>query len=98
MFVCCSVGGGTFDVSLLTIEDGVFEVKATSGDTHLGGEGQRADAHVHGAAGPQQQRLASPGDPLDWVIELPEALALAEADVLVSPPVRVMSSVRLWLI
>lgn len=29
---------GTFDVSLLTIEDGVFEVKATGGDTHLGGE------------------------------------------------------------
>ena len=28
--------GGTFDVSLLTIDDGVFEVKATSGDTHLG--------------------------------------------------------------
>eukprot|EP01112_Ceratiomyxa_fruticulosa_P020199 TRINITY_DN681_c0_g1_i1.p1 TRINITY_DN681_c0_g1~~TRINITY_DN681_c0_g1_i1.p1 ORF type:complete len:640 (+),score=183.52 TRINITY_DN681_c0_g1_i1:136-2055(+) len=32
------LGGGTFDVSLLTIEDGVFSVKATSGDTHLGGE------------------------------------------------------------
>ena len=32
------LGGGTFDVSLLSIEDGVFEVKATSGDTHLGGE------------------------------------------------------------
>ena len=31
-------GGGTFDVSLLTIDDGIFEVKATSGDTHLGGE------------------------------------------------------------
>merc|ERR1711881_5455 len=31
------MGGGTFDVSLLTIEDGVFEVKATAGDTHLGG-------------------------------------------------------------
>lgn len=31
-------GGGTFDVSLLSIEDGVFEVKATAGDTHLGGE------------------------------------------------------------
>merc|ERR1711879_973692 len=30
--------GGTFDVSLLTIEDGIFEVKATAGDTHLGGE------------------------------------------------------------
>lgn len=32
------LGGGTFDVSLLTIEEGVFEVKATNGDTHLGGE------------------------------------------------------------
>jgi len=32
------LGGGTFDVSLLTIDDGIFEVKATSGDTHLGGE------------------------------------------------------------
>lgn len=31
-------GGGTHDVSLLQIEDGVFEVKATAGDTHLGGE------------------------------------------------------------
>jgi len=32
------LGGGTFDVSILAIEDGVFEVKATAGDTHLGGE------------------------------------------------------------
>ncbi|EFA80174.1 heat shock protein Hsp70 family protein [Heterostelium album PN500] len=32
------LGGGTFDVSMLTIENGVFEVLATSGDTHLGGE------------------------------------------------------------
>jgi len=32
------LGGGTFDVTLLTIENGVFEVLATSGDTHLGGE------------------------------------------------------------
>ena len=32
------LGGGTFDVTLLTIDSGVFEVKATSGDTHLGGE------------------------------------------------------------
>ncbi|GMC35649.1 unnamed protein product [Saccharomyces cerevisiae] len=32
------LGGGTFDVSLLSIENGVFEVQATSGDTHLGGE------------------------------------------------------------
>merc|ERR1719428_478468 len=32
------LGGGTFDVSLLTIEEGIFEVMATAGDTHLGGE------------------------------------------------------------
>jgi L1 cell adhesion molecule like protein len=32
------LGGGTFDVSLLTIDDGMFEVKATAGNTHLGGE------------------------------------------------------------
>jgi heat shock protein 1/8 len=32
------LGGGTFDVSLLTIEDGIFEVRATAGHTHLGGE------------------------------------------------------------
>jgi L1 cell adhesion molecule like protein len=32
------LGGGTFDVSILTIEDETFEVKATAGDTHLGGE------------------------------------------------------------
>jgi heat shock protein 1/8 len=31
-------GGGTHDVSLITIDDGIFEVKATAGDTHLGGE------------------------------------------------------------
>ena len=32
------LGGGTFDVSILEVSDGVFEVKSTSGDTHLGGE------------------------------------------------------------
>merc|ERR1712166_1430377 len=41
------LGGGTFDVSLLTIDNGVFEVVATNGDTHLGGEGfdQRVMQH-----------------------------------------------------
>ena len=32
------LGGGTLDVSLLTIDEGVYEVEATSGNTHLGGE------------------------------------------------------------
>lgn len=36
--VVFDLGGGTFDVSILSIEDGVFEVISTSGDTHLGGE------------------------------------------------------------
>jgi len=37
-FAVFDLGGGTFDVSLLSIEDGIFEVKATNGHTHLGGE------------------------------------------------------------
>src|SRR5690606_34959243 len=36
--VVYDLGGGTFDVSVLEIGDGVVEVKATNGDTHLGGE------------------------------------------------------------
>ena len=42
------LGGGTFDVSLLSIEDGIFEVQATAGDTHLGGEDfdQRVISHL----------------------------------------------------
>jgi len=35
--VVFDLGGGTFDVSILTIGEGIFEVKSTSGDTHLGG-------------------------------------------------------------
>lgn len=38
LIVVFDLGGGTFDVSVLEIGDGVFEVKATNGDTHLGGE------------------------------------------------------------
>ena len=32
------LGGGTFDVSMLALGDGVYEVKSTAGDTHLGGD------------------------------------------------------------
>ena len=32
------LGGGTFDVTILNIEDGIFETKATNGNTHLGGK------------------------------------------------------------
>ena len=41
------VGGGTLDVTLLTLDDGIFEVKATSGDTHLGGEDFDANMVQH---------------------------------------------------
>merc|ERR1711935_1001309 len=45
--VVFDLGGGTFDVSLLTIDNGVFEVVSTAGDTHLGGEDfdQRVTEH-----------------------------------------------------
>ena len=38
LIAVCDLGGGTFDVSILGISKGVFEVKATNGDTFLGGE------------------------------------------------------------
>jgi Hsp70 protein len=40
------LGGGTFDVSILTIDNGVFEVISTNGDTHLGGKSLLLRAHV----------------------------------------------------
>jgi molecular chaperone DnaK len=43
------LGGGTFDISILEIGDGVFEVKATNGDTHLGGDD--FDQRIIGLAG-----------------------------------------------
>ena len=50
------LGGGTFDVSLLTIEEGIFEVKATAGDTHLGRRGLR---QPHGRLLPDRSSSAS---------------------------------------
>ena len=41
------LGGGTFDVSLLGIEEGVFEVKAVAGNSHLGGEDVSGSTERH---------------------------------------------------
>ena len=38
MIAVYDLGGGTFDISILEMQNGVFEVKSTNGDTHLGGE------------------------------------------------------------
>ena len=45
------LGGGTFDVSLLVIDNGVFEVLATAGDTHLGGEDLYVPSTLHSVFG-----------------------------------------------
>jgi len=60
------LGGGTFDVTLLTIDAGVFEVRATSGDTHLGGEDfdQRLMDHcARGRADIERSILSRPHGP-----------------------------------
>ena len=60
------LGGGTFDISILKLKDGIFEVLATNGDTHLGGDDfdqrlvdvlGKEIAERHGFAGP---RLSGP--------------------------------------
>jgi len=59
------LGGGTFDVTLLTIDNGVFEVRATSGDTHLGGEDfdQRLMGHCASAFKAKHKGMDFGGDP-----------------------------------
>ncbi len=50
------LGGGTFDISILEIGDGVFEVKATNGDTHLGGDDFDRVAHGLARGGVQERK------------------------------------------
>ncbi len=62
------LGGGTFDISILKVEDGVFQVLATNGDTHLGGDDidqllMRAGAGRDAGGGACQARLADPKGP-----------------------------------
>ena len=53
------LGGGTFDISVLEIGDGVFEVKATNGDTHLGGDDWDNVARSTGSSGNSRKTAAS---------------------------------------
>ncbi len=54
------LGGGTFDVSILEVGDGVFEVKATNGDTHLGGDDYDArDSRLAGRASSARSRAST---------------------------------------
>jgi hypothetical protein len=53
----CDMGGGTFDVSRLTIGDGIFEVKATAGDTHFGDEDLTAACSRSGLAAQQLRTM-----------------------------------------
>ena len=53
------LGGGTFDVSILAIDNGVFEVLATNGDTHLGGE-EFDQCVMHGLLHQAHQAQARP--------------------------------------
>ena len=64
------LGGGTFDISILKVEDGVFQVLATNGDTHLGGDDIDRAAHRAGARrelarppGTELPRRSGAGDP-----------------------------------
>ncbi|KAE8210918.1 hypothetical protein CF319_g9377, partial [Tilletia indica] len=68
--VIFDVGGGKFDVSLLTIEEGIFEVKATAGDIHLGAEDFDNRRHSSGDTSEKTQDLLLPDvAPLSMGIE-----------------------------
>ena len=60
------LGGGTFDISILRVEDGVFQVLATNGDTHLGGDDidrLLVDRIVRDARAGPAERRGAPGNP-----------------------------------
>lgn len=62
------LGGGTFDVSILTIEDGVFEVLSTHGDTYLGGDDIDEAIVNHWMAHSFTEKMVDP-KPLKWIAE-----------------------------
>ncbi len=61
LFAVYDLGGGTFDVSILKLEDGVFEVLATAGDTHLGGDDFDRVVAEHLLGGGLEPASAEPG-------------------------------------
>ena len=81
------LGGGTFDVTLLTIDNGVFEVRATSGDTHLGGEDfdQRLMAHCVESFKRKHKGMDVSDDPKALAAH-PEAVRAREAGVVFCDP------------
>ena len=78
------LGGGTFDVTLLTIDAGVFEVKATSGDTHLGGEDFDQRLMDHCIAQFQRKHAAAAEKVRKDLVRLPTARGCPPA----TPPAR----------
>jgi Fe-S protein assembly chaperone HscA len=85
------LGGGTFDISILKVEDGIFQVLATNGDTHLGGDDvdalvtQMVLSEIRGAQGRPDLRLSlSPSgssDPLQLVQAVRKAVIHAKWDL-----------------
>ncbi|PYR14529.1 MAG: molecular chaperone DnaK, partial [Acidobacteria bacterium] len=90
------LGGGTFDISILRVEDGVFQVLSTNGDTHLGGDdidvllmdrvgadlGRPTDAEQPARAEPTQRPEQAPPLPsLERVQELRKAVIQAKCDL-----------------
>ena len=96
MIAVYDLGGGTFDISILRVEDGVFQVLSTNGDTHLGGDdidvllmdrvgadlGRPTDAEQPARAEPTQRAEQAPPLPsLERVQELRKAVIQAKCDL-----------------
>lgn len=73
------LGGGTFDISILRVEDGVFQVLSTNGDTHLGGDD--LDALLAAQITPEIGRSAAGGLTAEQIQEIRKAVIQAKCDL-----------------